>query len=344
MINLNDNKIFSLYVRNFKKSIEVNILSITLVFVTLISSIKYGMVTFPGLVKVLGTILSLYIFYLFIPIIIYNDLDNKIKKLVNITTFFSLIAIFIAIKGDFLGYTLRYQRSASIFFDPNYFGTIASIGFILSINHRGKYKIYALINLLALYFSGSRAAMIALFFVMLTFFLYNQKINFKVILKLLLLVLSIVFLILFLWNKDFFRIYQGLNSRDKLWIASFKMISNEPIWGYGYGTLTKLLNSYGFQWASFHNSYLDYITMYGIPTWIIYMLIIFKATLLGIKNKIPKEITESIIFLLIVANSISINLGGLGALSLLLTLFLGLSNISSYRDAYELNIKKQKNC
>ena len=107
-----------------------------------------------------------------------------------------------------------------------------------------------------------------------------------------------------------------------------KLIYKEPIWGYGYGAVGDLLKDMGATNASSHNSYLDYIMMYGTPVFIINIFIILKGLLKGIKNKLPQEITKSIIFLLITANSISINLGGLGALSLLLTIFLGLSNIS----------------
>lgn len=338
--NSNNIKISILYCRNLKNNIGVHLLSISIVFATLIASIKYGMLTFTGLIIVISTILSLYVFYLFIPIIIYQDLDNKTQKLIKIITFFSLVSIFIGIQGSFLGYTpTHHRRIASIFFDPNYFGTIASIGFILSINRKGKYKIYALLNLIALYYSGSRAAMIALIFVVVIFFFYNKKISSKTILKFLLLGIITYIAIGFLADINFFRVYQGLSSRDYLWRLSFELILNEPIWGYGYGSVGDLIRSMGAENASSHNSYLDYIMTYGIPVFIVYMLIILKAAFSGVKNKLPQEITKSIIFLLIVANSISINLGGLGALSLLLTLFLGSSNMASYGIMCELNSK-----
>ncbi|WP_158080491.1 O-antigen ligase family protein [Alkalithermobacter paradoxus] len=338
--NSNNFKISNIYGRNLKRNIEVHFLSILLIFSTLIASIKYGMITFTGLIIVISTILSLYVFYLFIPILIYSDLDNKTQKLIKFITFFSLVSIVIGIQGSFLGYNpTHYKRIASIFFDPNYFGTIASIGFILSINRKGKYKIYALLNMLALYFSGSRAAMIALIFVMIIFFFYNKKIRSKTIFKFLLLGIITYFAIGFLADINFFRIYHGLSSRDYLWRLSFELILNEPIWGYGYGSVADLIRSMGAQNASSHNSYLDYIIMYGIPAFVINVFIILKATFLGIKNKLPQEITKSILFLLIVANSISINLGGLGVLSLLLTLFLGLSNMASCGNMYELNAK-----
>jgi len=339
-INSNNTKIFSLYGRSLKRNIEVHFLSVLLIFSTLIASVKYGMITFIGLIIVISTIFSFYVFYLFIPIIIYPDLDNKTQKLIKIITLFSLIAIFIGIQGSFLGYTpTHYKRIASIFFDPNYFGAIASIGFILSINRKGKYKIYALLNMLALYYSGSRAAMIALIFVMLFFFFYNKKVSFKTFIKFALLGVATYLVIGFLSDANFFRVYQGLNSRDYLWGLSFELILTEPIWGYGYGSVGDLIRSMGALNASSHNSYLDYIIMYGIPAFAINLFIILKATFLGIKNKLPQEITKSIFFLLIVSNSISINLGGLGVLSLFFTLFLGLSSRASYGSVYDLNSK-----
>ena len=137
------------FFRNIKKNILVHLLTITLLISTLSSSIKLGLVTMHSLLTIALLITSIYIFYLFIPSIILNELDSKMRKLNLLITFFSVIGIIIAIKGNFLGYTpTHYPRVASIFFDPNYFGTLCAVGFIISIYFKdNKHKVFAMLNL-----------------------------------------------------------------------------------------------------------------------------------------------------------------------------------------------------
>lgn len=330
--NIGDKKKYRLIYMNLKNNIPVHIFSILIVLSSLMASVKYVMFSISDFISVILTIASLYIFYLFLPILINEDIDDNIERIIKLITIFSAVSIIIAICGNFMGYgPTHYNRIASILFDPNYFGTLASIGFILSIKRRNKFKIMAIINFMALFLSGSRAAMLSLLFVIIVFFFYNKRVSYKDIFKLFLLVIVLYYALRIMVNINFFRIYQGLNSRDFLWRLSFRLILKEPVWGYGYGSVGELLRGMGATNASSHNAYLDFILTYGIPAFLMYFYIILKAFFIGVKNKIPQEITKSILFLLITANSISINLGGLGALSLLLTLFLGVSNMRCYR-------------
>lgn len=329
VLNIPDRKIFSCYYKNLKNNPLVHILSILLLLSTLISSFKHGLVTVTALTGVFLTIVSIYIFYLFIPILVVEELDKNIKKLVIFITFFSIIAIIIALRGNFLGYFFTdYNRVASIFFDPNYFGVLAGIGFLLGVHQKGIYKAFSILNLIAVYCSGSRTAMISLIFVMGIFYFYNKKLNVKSIFTFFCFVLLVYYLIGLLLDIGFFRVHQGLNLRDHLWKLSFELLKEEPLWGFGYRVVGDLIRIKGGSHVSFHNSYLDYITMYGIPSFILNIAVMAKALYSGVKNKFSQSIIKCIFFLLICANSISINLGGVGATSLLLTLFLGGSNIS----------------
>jgi O-antigen ligase len=321
-------KMVSNLVKSMKTNLLVHLLSISLLISTLMSSIKVGLVTCDGLVAVILRILSFYIIYLFLPQVIVKDIDTKTNKLILLISLFSVMAIIIKIRGSFLNYTMYYTRAASIFFDPNYFAVLCGIGVILSAYKKGRYKFFAAVNLIALIFSGSRAAYISLIFVTIISFLYRKKLSVGRIFLILFLSFSIYCLTGFLYNIDYFRVYQGLNRRDYLWEISFDFIKSEPLWGYGYGAVGYLIRSRGDLHASSHNTYVDYILMYGIPSFIIYTMIIMKAVYLGVKNKVPEYVMMSVLFTLINSNSITISLGGLSANSLLFTLFLGICNAS----------------
>ncbi|RKO62835.1 O-antigen ligase family protein [Caldibacillus debilis] len=324
IVGLTDKVIEYKFIHKTRKNLMIYLLGILLLLSTLYSSIKFGSMTVTNLLSVIIMMMNFFIFFLFIPILIGGDLEKKINKLILLITIFSIIGIIIYLKGSFLGYSANYQRSSSIFFDPNYFGTICVVGFILSIYKKGIYKLFSILNLMALVFTGSRGAMLSLLIVIVIFYFYKKNFNIKTILAFLFLGIFIFYFLFFLYRIDFFRIYQGSNSRFFLWSISFELIKNEPIFGYGYGSVDELLRAQGAINGSSHNAYLDFIMMYGIPSFLIYLMIILKTLYQGIKNKVPRYIIMSILVLLINANTISINFGGLGATSLLLTLFLGI--------------------
>lgn len=337
LFGINNRGILTFYFKNIKNNFTIYLLSFFMLFTTLVSSFKLGLVTTNSIIFVLATIISLYIFYLYIPLIIVNNVENLIKKLSILITIFSIIGIIIYFKGFFLGYTKFYNRSASIFFDPNYFGTLCAVGFILSFFNKGIYKLFAIINLVALICSGSRGATFSLLIVLIIFYFYKRKINLKSIFLLIISSFIIFFFIKFLTDSGFFRTYQGLSSRDFLWEISFGLIKEEPLWGYGYGAVSDQLSSRGAKNVSSHNAYLDFILKYGIPAFALYILVIIKAIYLGVKNSVNRIVLMCAFLLLINANTISINLGGLGATSLLVTLFLGISNASRINDLKNLS-------
>lgn len=327
--NIIKKRILSEYILVLKDNWMVHILAISLLVSTLMASMKGNLASITVLLNIIVTILSLYIFFLYIPRILINDIDKKVNQLIFLITIFSIIAIIIRVKGSFLGYLpTHYPRVASVFFDPNYFGTLAGVGVILSINKKGKYKLIALLNLLGLYFSGSRAAMISLVFIIIVFYFYKKKISIKTVIAFICLGIITYYAIEILINKGFFRIYQGLSSRDYLWKLSFELIKKEPLWGYGYGSVGNILRAHGASNGGSHNAYIDYIMTYGIISFFLYGVIIVKALLNAVQNNVPSDIIKVVLFLLIGANSISINVGGLGATSLILTLFLGVCNLS----------------
>lgn len=72
-----------------------------MLFTTLVSSFKLGLVTTNSIIFVLATIISLYIIYLYIPLIIVNNVENLIKKLSILITIFSINGLIIYFKVFF---------------------------------------------------------------------------------------------------------------------------------------------------------------------------------------------------------------------------------------------------
>src|SRR5690606_21801304 len=143
------------YLKALRNNNIIFVLSSSMLLSTLLSSLTVGLVTYHSLFSVLLIIFTFYIFFLLLPTLL-NNLDQKARKLSSLITFFSAIGIIIGMKGNFLGYSpTHYPRVSSIFFDPNYFGTLCAIGFILCMSNKGIYRLFAFIILLALYFSGS---------------------------------------------------------------------------------------------------------------------------------------------------------------------------------------------
>lgn len=323
------------YLKALRNNNIIFVLSSSMLLSTLLSSLTVGLVTYHSLFSVLLIIFTFYIFFLLLPTLL-NNLDQKARKLSSLITFFSAIGIIIGMEGNFLGYSpTHYPRVSSIFFDPNYFGTLCAIGFILCMSNKGIYRLFAFINLLALYFSGSRAAMISLFIVVFVFYFHKKKWNKKTLLSFVALCIAGYLSLTFLLNTGYFRFYNGLSSRDYLWELSFNIIKEQPIWGYGHGSVAGVLQNIGASISSSHNAYLDFIITYGYPTFFLYSFVIIKAFYIGAKNNIPQYVLKSAFLLCISANSISINLGGLGITSLLFTLFLGICNASNYKSFSE---------
>ena len=256
LVNIQNRVVISKFIRALRTNWIVHLLSIALMISTLIASLKYSLITFSGLFSVVLTIFSIYIYYLYIPNAIVN-IEDKVKKLVYFITFFSVIGIVIFFRGSFINYSFIYSRVASIFFDSNYFGTLCSIGVVLSINRKGRFRIITLINLFGLYVSGSRGAMISLLVTLLLSYFYKKKIKIKNLLLFSILGITIYYFMMFLYNANFFRIYQGLSSRDQLWKIALSLINKEPLSGYGYGSVSTIMRMQGALNGSSHNAFLD---------------------------------------------------------------------------------------
>jgi len=327
LMGMTEKKYKMIFFHNIVKNNALAILSILLILSMLISSLKFGHGSIYGLARILLMITSIYIFYLFMPSLIL-DVDDKVKKLIALITLFSIIAIIIALNGSFFNYRpTHYPRVSSIFFDPNYFAVISGVGLILSLHKKGIYRGISIINLLALIYSGSRGTMLSMAIVLVGFYYYRKKPNIKTILIFIILMFVGYQFFVYLKDSGFLRTYHGFSGRESLWKISFELMMQEPLWGYGTGATAEMLAQRGISNVSTHNAYLDFILAHGLIPFLLYAAVILKGIYRGYVKTIDSSIMKCIFFLLINANSISLNLGGVGATSLMLTLFLGYSNL-----------------
>lgn len=318
--------IWSLYYEILQKNKIVYIFSLALLISFAVSSFEYNYSSLRDFIRIITLIVSIYFFYLFLPVLI-EDMEKLIKYLILMITFFSIISILIGITGSFLIYTpTHFPRISSIFFDPNYFGVICSIGFVLAIQRNFFYKLLAVVNFIALLYSGSRAAIISLAVIVLIFDFYGKKFNFKKMFVFLLIIIVSFYLYNYLQQINFFRTYHGLSGRDSLWLKSFELIKETPLWGYGPGALGTLFSNNNLTNTSSHNAYIDFVFDHGLLPFFIYIVLVIKGLYRGVINNVDPSIIKCILLLFINANSISINVGGLGATSFLLTVFLGYCN------------------
>ncbi|KOP78978.1 hypothetical protein AMS59_08020 [Lysinibacillus sp. FJAT-14745] len=298
-----------------------------LFFSSFLSSLSNGLISLGGLLRLFSTSLSLVVFFLIIPKLTHTVIGKVDRFIIYLISLFSIVGIMTKVNGSFFIYDTYYGRVNSIYFDPNYFGAIAGVAVILSAMKKGfLFKVLCVLNFTALFLSNSRTAFLALCLTMLLTFFYRRRVKIGTIVFTVFFIMILGISVYFLNEADFFRIEQGLNSRGDLWEIAISLIKKQPLWGYGQESIPYLLAEYGVENSSTHNAYFDYMLSYGIPCMVLYIFIMFIAFYRGIKNKVNRSMIQVPFFLLICSGAINISIGGLGATSLLFTLYLGMCN------------------
>lgn len=319
--------------KNFKKEVFKNkillILSFLLILSTFIVELTNPNISLSIIFQVVVFNINIYYLYIISPIILNkNDNFNKLKKLLTLLiTIFGLITIYIGINGSLLSYTKIESRSASIFFDSNFAALLLGISVALNINNlKPKYAISNLINILGIYYTGSRGTVLSLVLALALSFIifYKSKKLKKIFIFALIMIISIISL-KYLYQTNYFRQYQGSNGRFEMYSFALKLISKSPVYGYGYGQIGGLLIENGFSNTSTHNSFIDMTVAYGVLSLIVYIIIIIKSLLAALTKKTNLNIIILTIFMLINMNTIIYSFGGIGAGSVIYTIMLGMS-------------------
>lgn len=332
----------------FLNSFRVDSLPLLLLAAQLVSGILstaiYGISANTWPIVAMTTYLTIFVFYSNVSIIKSLNLQECINIIMGFITACAAFSVLLYEFGTLLGYKILWgSRSPSIFFDANYAGAIFTVSSIYYISEYSrdnrKLLVYAVVNTLGVLTTGSRGALVSLVIgIVSIFFLKESKVGiFKKIIIIAILLICIYIGYRILLDFGYLRVSQGSSGRIEMWQYIIKIISDNPVTGFGYGSTNEILASGRFTNGSSHNAYLDYISMYGIPVFIIYATIIIKSILKEIFSMNCKaSIVCCSICLLANAMTISINFGGLGILSLLLTLFLGLMNCNDNSELYPL--------
>ena len=331
--------------RQNKQFLTLIVMFFLMVSNTIMGYIYYGYNTVISILNVIVLFITCVELFYVIPNLILSDINFKkiLKK--TILLFGFLLATFSCLlhfNGNKLfGYTLENYRNASFYYDPNFCATmLGSMFIIISILEYKKILKILLLCLFgfAIYLTGSRGALLSIIVAYCLYFLIFSKIKLhKKILLSIILAISIYYVFQFLYNSNYFRLYQGDNARSLMSIYAVRMAFKSPIFGYGYQAIRgALVDVTGL--ASTHNSYIDYLFGYGVPTFLLYFIFLSCIMLKSIKYIVGKKRKLIILalFMLINANSILYSFGGVGGVSYIFTVLLGVLNL------YAKNFKNKK--
>lgn len=303
-------------------------------FNTILGYIIFEFNTFTDIIRaIIMTLTTISLFCVIPRIIKKNENIEKIFKstYILICLVLSFFSILIKINnGHFLLWRYVYViRDASIYYDPNFCAMILGSGATLAMFHKYKNNFIKLIIIIiifsAILFTGSRGTLLGLLAAILIYLIIYSKLSIgKKIIFLFFFGIVAYFGIGYLYSIDFFRTYQGSNDRFEMWSNVLTLSIKSPIFGYGYGATDEVLKTINFTYASTHNSFLDFLIIYGFPTFIIYIVFILNTLFKSLKNKNNRAYILTLIFMLINSNTILYSFGGVGLSSLMFTIILGL--------------------
>ena len=325
-----------------KLDIKGNKLLYIMLFLMIINSttasIIYNKNTFSNIFSVPVILLIGILMYVIIPKLMYKY-NNIMVSFTNYITYFcfglALLSIIMELNGgSFLIWQKPYStRTASIYYDPNFYANIIGCGFALIVIRNDlswKTKIIYLITIgYSLYLTGSRGTLLSLIFSILLYIIFFS--NLKKLQKLSLLSILTCLVAkayIYLDSTDYFRLFQGSNNRLEMWDWALNQILESPFIGYGYGSIGMFLSNNEFTNASTHNSFVDYAFSYGLICTILYLYLIIKIIYKAFINRASGPILVAVLFMLINSNTILYSFGGVGFSSILLTIFLGILNFN----------------
>lgn len=340
----NENKKHWLLRQN-KQLLLLIVLFFLMISNTIMGYIYYGYNSIMSILNVVVLFFTCIELFYVVPYMIITD-ERFATSFKNAILIFGIVlAIFSCLLhfngNKLLGYTLQNYRNASFYYDPNFCATMLGTFFIVvSIQNYNKLAKVLLLCLFAfaIYLTGSRGALLSITVAYCAYFMIFSKMkSYKKVLLGIILALIIYYAFQFLYNSDYFRLYQGDNARSFMITYAIGMAFKSPLFGYGYQAIGEALtNVTGL--ASTHNSYIDYLFGYGIPTFLLYFGFLTSIMLKSIKYIVGenRRLIVLALFMLVNANTILYSFGGVGGVSYIFTVSLGLLNI------YSTNMKNEK--
>lgn len=326
------NKIYNqMFCKHLKSNKIILLLCFLMSFNTLLCCLIYRISITTFFIVLLYTV-NIMFFYFLIPTYFHENKDFTEKftnSIIIIISILSLFGIILYFHNGLLGYYLEGGRSGSIYFDSNYFALVACVPLILLL--RKKYKLIiklfiALIAIGAMLCSGSRGTMlgVGIGIIYLIFVKFPSKNKFKKLLVIIISIIAMYSFFLYLERISFLRIDQGSHGRLEMFSYAINQMKKSPIIGFGFGSISESLMEGGFVNTNTHNSLIDFAFRYGYPCLAIYLLLILKIIFKSFKDKKYLDIDILIIVFLVNMNTILYSFGGLGIVSIILSICLGI--------------------
>lgn len=171
-------------------------------------------------------------------------------------------------------YTLKFHNH--VYIDPNYIASFINIAVVFSLNRVFIYNkklakiLYVIVTLLisgAVFLTGSRAGVIALFFCYSFVFAINIKLkNFFIVLISIVLLAILIFSFLpeGLTQRIFNSSYLETNQTRLLnWKYGIEAFLYRPLFGYGIMETQHILGNYFGRMKAVHNTYLAFLVHFG---------------------------------------------------------------------------------
>ncbi len=261
-----------------------------------------------------GTALSLLLYsVLIISVMVddYNlaDVKNIVNGVIVSSLVFSGLIVFFGHEFLYAGsakYTYTQSYGSNITFEPNYVGTLLTLGFCLAVfsalnNGSDKkrvvyYATSSLFILLGLFLTGSRSALVSLLLFVFIIVLTMKPSKLKNRMLALAGLLVIAAIVLIVTNVIPANVYLRLlrtsyidNSNMKRiadWSYGLRAMFSNPIFGNGpILTLDILMEKYGFH-GDVHNTFLTIGVMCGVPVFLLFVFTIIKyAVCLYVSNE-----------------------------------------------------------
>lgn len=296
--------------------LKLNLSQILVVLFTVIISI-YTLLFTNQNINLFGNAFRLQGIVLFWHLILFWLLIKNFEF--NIPTWIKLASIFFLLASLFLFGANGANRVVGSLGEPNsLIGTILFLWpFVWYIKDKNKYlkivKIFLLPAILwAIYMTSSRSGFLG-FLLQIVFLLLIKKLNTKIA-TIISILLFLSFLVL-----PFFDPRSGIiDSRIEIWKTAFQAGLNNPILGYGIGSIQKilnetsweLLNNVRFQTVdSTHNIFLDWFVQAGILGLFLFVWLNLKTVYNLVKKEDHLELVQFLGIITIASfNPISITL------------------------------------
>lgn len=326
-------------IKNFSK-IKVNkthkYLILLMVVFTLATTIN--LFTNPSNINIYRITGLIYFFLIVIWFIINTQFDYEAKTInyiinnyIIVMTIVSIVSIYYSVFKGVQG-KIEFINFIGTVIDENYSSALIAISpiFLMTkiINAKNNQAtifsiiincVLLVINIFALALIGSRASfLVTCVGIALTFVLnYYQKITFQKIISSIFIVIAIVygFNVLMdhipVWNYErYFKnsyIDKSNNTRLDLWKNAIRVVSDQPIFGFGFGVYNNENEKYR-DLPSFyltpdsapaHQSYLDILVYGGITGFLIFILFLYHVIKKSIKRKYRIILPNVVTFFLI---------------------------------------------